>query len=187
MLEDEYEGDEDQALLRMQRRAEAAEARVGSCVTFESCLASQGVALILGESMSLGMHPRCKLLSFLRLRAVSRFAAIAMTARPCIARLDILAATHKNKDVREWATKVIESGWIHQCWPSKIVHRQGLLLRYNTGTGPRTGLPAGMRQHYFDEAQRQKRVLGWIAHDTSIQAEDSAAQGRRRVRYELSM
>jgi hypothetical protein len=63
-------------------------------------------------------------------------------------------------EVRAWANNVVCSGWMHQLFPAgATVNRTmaSLTLRYD----PRTGIPLGMRQGYFDKVQKEKKIIGW--------------------------
>jgi hypothetical protein len=125
------------------------------------------IAETLGKALPLGLHGRCKLIPFLRLRAVDRASCLYVGGKHMIIpRINLLARhTFSNGSphhtVREWATKIIHSGWLHQIYPggasiqtraSKFVR---FLLRYEHT------LPSGMRQAYFDQAQIEKKILGW--------------------------
>jgi hypothetical protein len=120
--------------------------------------------------------PRCKIGVFLSLRAVCADLNICCMTM-LIDRLNMLsnrdhlqkksqveAITDKtmSKVSMGFARRIILSGWIHQCWPSHIVHMHkslnGQTVQLRMGN---QGIPRGMRQKYFDEANSSKRVLGW--------------------------
>ena len=130
-------------------------------------LGSHAGVTILLMYMPHSAHPTCKIQTFLRMRAASCQLCLFTTTSFLVPRLNMMAR-HRLQAVRDWATRVIESGWLHQLWPcTRLSSRWNAtscipLQRYERNSG----LPRGMRQSYFDKKQNEyhhdaSAVLGW--------------------------
>ncbi len=114
------------------------------------------VARVLCSYLPHGMHPTCKLLTFLRLRAASK-ACIQSVTSQLGWRVAILLE-HHDKSIREHAKKVKDSGFILQCrrFCGHYKDSHNGLLRMGS-----VGIPEGMTQAYWDDAVKELRKLGW--------------------------
>ena len=137
--------------------AGAALCLVPQMYTFGALITAKWFGRMLGGFLSQSPRPRCKLLLFLQLRVTSCTVLKAcFMSNMLVDRINVLAK-HKLVEVRIWAIRVVESGWLHQCFPAMRVGRHPRLLRYGTSS-----IPSGMRQRYFDTAmQIGTRRLGW--------------------------
>ena len=86
----------------------------------------------------------------------SRFVSALMHARLRECEKKLGADGKPNVATREWAGKVLHSGWFSQLWPLRG-RRHGSGLRYDDVTG----LPKGMTQSYFDQATAENKCFGW--------------------------
>jgi hypothetical protein len=114
------------------------------------------------DKLSISTHPTCKVGLFLQLRATHRLGWKLANGLVLVDRIHhCVTKEHANGQpiqlVQNWAKRVINSGWIHQLWPAVRVRHDGQHLKKD----PVRGLPHGMRQHYFDAANDEKKILGW--------------------------
>ena len=133
----------------------------------------------ISELLSWSVDVRCKIKSYLRLRAACRYPMLDFEI--LIARIN--ECTRKktagglpNTEVIEWSQIVIKSGWLQQIWPSHVVRRYDLRLKYRGG---KHGLPVGMHQDHFDDANRKRKKLGWSFTESYTGVLD--ARGRQQI------
>ena len=73
-----------------------------------------------------------------------------------IARRVVCLLDHARQEVRDAALTIKDSGILFQLLMSRSKTKRMLLV-----IDPRTGIPLGMTQRYWDERQRQKLFTGW--------------------------
>ncbi len=125
------------------------------------------LARYVGEFMSHAVHPRCKVLQFLHIRAASIRLYLSFT-RPLLDRWYSLCC-HSQAAIREYARKVIQSGWMRQGLFCYGMRKPGepmplplgdTMLRYDKDRG----VPIGMTQEYFDKGTMIGGRFGWFKH-----------------------
>ena len=129
----------------------------GCSFTRVTAFATAAIAAYVGWSC----HARCKVSGFLNLRALHvhgyRFAGNLLRARLRECETKIGANGEPNVATRDWAGKVRAAGWSCQLWPLRQCRLHGSRLTYDL----ENCLPKGMSQRYFDQANAEKKCLGW--------------------------
>ena len=118
-------------------------------------LDSPGLVAVMCRHIPHSMHPTCKLLNFLRMRVVCRSAVRPISAQ--IAYRVVLLLHHARQEIRDAALTIKDSGILFQLLFCGGRTKSNLSLVID----PRTGIPKGMTQEYWDERQGKKLFSGW--------------------------
>ena len=105
------------------------------------------------------VHPRCKVLCFLRLRTTCR--DFATTVSPEIGVRVSSLLRHTVQDVQDAAAHMRDSGFLQHLLFCGGLPARDEFLRFD----PVLGIPFGMTQEYFDERQSRKAITGWAFGD----------------------
>ena len=128
----------------------------------EVVISHHGLAQLLCEYLPHSVHPKCKLLNFLRLRVTCRSVARVIVG-PMKNRIEILRH-HAVKEVRD-ANKIIrDSGFMFQMLFCGGRPKAAMFLRMD----PDIGIPKGMTQKYWDERQSKKLITGWVRDSGNV-------------------
>ena len=104
--------------------------------------------------LSNGMHPTCKLLTFLRVRAACRALVVPITAE--MARRVITMMQHESSAVKNHAKKVKDSGFLHHC----LFCGGPPMANHILVPGPE-GIPYGMTEQYWHDLTKKHKISGW--------------------------
>ena len=135
---------------------------LNECPLVEVVISRHGLAQLLCEYLPNSVHPKFKLLNFLRLRVTCR-SAVQVVVGPMTNRIEILRH-HAVGEVRN-ANKIIQdSGFMFQMLFCGGRPKAAMFLRMD----PDIGIPKGMTQKYWDERQSKKLITGWVRDSDNV-------------------